>query len=405
MIRISVVFLSAALLPIMADSSRDVRVRIRSTLFAADPLPPLDVERYGEFKPEPGIVAERISYRTHYGLRVPAILYRPAKVEGKVPGLVVVNGHGGDKFAWYAFYAGVMYARAGAAVLTYDPIGEGERHIEMKSGTRAHDVRQEPAELGRRMGGLMMTDVQQAVSYLAQRPEVDKARLGAMGYSMGSFVLSLACAVETRLKACVLVGGGNLDGPGEYWDTSKPMCQGLPYQALSFLGDRAARIYALHAERGPTLVFNGTEDNILQGERRDPFRHFEDLRGRVIKLRGSAKDVFETGYDQRVGHRPFFVTRPVALWLEKTLDLPAWTAKQMEQMGTTHIGTWAKQHGIEMDRLYATEHREAGAQGLGEHMPGFKRDQLRALPEAEWQRRKSEMIYETWLERARAAMR
>ncbi len=57
-------------------------------------------------------------------------------------------------------------------MLAYDPIGEGERNIERKSGTRAHDVAQSPPELGQRVGGLMMTDVMQAVSYLASRPAV-----------------------------------------------------------------------------------------------------------------------------------------------------------------------------------------------------------------------------------------
>ena len=116
-----------------------------------------------------------------------------------MPGLIVVNGHGGDKYTWYAFYAGILYARAGAVVLTYDPIGEGERNSERKSGTRQHDRKVDPPEMARRMGGLMMADVLQAVSYLASRDDVDAARLGAMGYSMGSFVLGLTCAVEARL--------------------------------------------------------------------------------------------------------------------------------------------------------------------------------------------------------------
>jgi hypothetical protein len=100
------------------------------------------------------------------------------------------------------------------------------------------------------MGGLMMTEVMQAVSYLTSRPEVDGRRIAAMGYSMGSFVLSLACAVETRLHACVLVGGGNLDGPGGVWEHGKPMCQGIPYQSLLFFGDRPAVIYALRRDCG-----------------------------------------------------------------------------------------------------------------------------------------------------------
>jgi len=113
----------------------------------------------------------------------------------------VVNGHGVDKYSWYSFYSGILYARGGGVVLTYDPIGEGERNSERKSGTRAHDKLIPPPEMARRMSGLIINDVMQAVSYLSQRPEVDPSRIGAMGYSMGSFALSLACAVETRLRA------------------------------------------------------------------------------------------------------------------------------------------------------------------------------------------------------------
>jgi dipeptidyl aminopeptidase/acylaminoacyl peptidase len=214
------------------SEEQDLRRRIRAALFAAEPLQSLAHQKHSSFVPEPGIVAERITYGTQFGMRVPAILYRPEKTHSKAPGIVIVNGHGGDKYSWYAMYAGILYARAGAFVLTYDPTGEGERNSERKSGTRTHDVVEPLPELGQRIGGLMMTDVMQAVSYLSDRPEVDDQRLAAFGYSMGSFVLGLTCAVETRLKACVLVGGGNLDGPGGYWDTSKPMCQARPNAAL-----------------------------------------------------------------------------------------------------------------------------------------------------------------------------
>ena len=176
----------------------------------------------------------------------------------------MVNGHGGDKYSWYAFYAGILYARAGAAVLTYDPIGEGERNAQRQDGSRQHDRNVDPPEMARRMGGLMITDVMQAVSYLAQRPDTDATRSAAVGYSMGSFVLGIACAVETRLNSCVLTGGGNLDGPGGYWDSSsKKMCQAIPYRSLMFLGDRGAALYDLHAARGGTFIINGSEDDVV----------------------------------------------------------------------------------------------------------------------------------------------
>ena len=50
----------------------------------------------------------------------------------------------------------LLAAKAGAAVLTYDPLGEGERNRQHKSGTRAHDTIKGDAELGRRVGGLLM---------------------------------------------------------------------------------------------------------------------------------------------------------------------------------------------------------------------------------------------------------
>lgn len=140
------------------------REQIKAALKIPTPLPALEPKTHGSFEAEPGIIVERVTYGTQFGLRVPAILYRPKSPTGKIPALIVVNGHGGDKFSWYALYAGIAYARGGAAVLTYDPMGEGERNINRKSGTRAHDVVYPPDEMGRRLGGAMITDVMQAVS-------------------------------------------------------------------------------------------------------------------------------------------------------------------------------------------------------------------------------------------------
>jgi hypothetical protein len=268
-------------------------------------------------------------------------------------------------------------------VVTYDPIGEGERNAQRKNGTRQHDRNLEPQEMGRRMGGLMMTDVMQAVSYLAQRPDVAGRRLAAMGYSMGSFVLGLACAAETRLNSCVLVGGGNLDGEGGYWDSSsKKMCQAIPYQSMKFLGDRGAALYALHADRDATLVWNGTADDVVSITRTGP-GFFEDLQRRTIALHGSPKNVFEFGFTEGTGHRPYFVTRPVALWLEKHLDFPNWTAESIAGLPETHILEWAEKGGVSIDKSYATELREGGTRALGSDFPALKPDQLNAI---RWQR-------------------
>jgi len=183
------------------------RSQIKAELFVPDPLPALAPRTHGRFEPAEGVIAEGVSYATEFGMRLPAILYLPKTRTGKIPAMVVVNGHGGDKYTWYSFYAGILYARGGRTVLTYDPAGEGGRNIKRKSETRAHDKVQPPDELPRYLGGLMMTDLMQAVSYLSQRPEIDARRIDATGYSLGPFVVTLTCAVDTRLHACVPVGG------------------------------------------------------------------------------------------------------------------------------------------------------------------------------------------------------
>ena len=398
--------LAGALLVSVAPDRRwpELRKKIGARLFVPSPLPSLNTESRGEFSRAPGVVAERIVYRTEFGLKVPAVIYRPAARGTKLPAMIVVNGHGGDKYSWYSFYTGILYARAGAVVLTYDPIGEGERNMQRKSGTRAHDRYVPPPEMAQRMGGLMITDVMQAVSYLRGRADVDPKRIAALGYSMGSFVLSIACALDTRIHACVLVGGGDLDGKDGYWDTnSKKMCQSIPYQTLSFLGDRPAALYTLEAQRGPALVFNGSADEVVEIPTHGS-DFFRDLRARAIESAGSNRNVFDYAFEPGGGHRPYWLTKPVALWLNKHLRFPDWSGASIERMPETHVSEWAKANGVPMDKGYSDEHREGGTMALGTGVPNVPRSALNVFSEAGWAEEKADLILETWLERAKLAV-
>lgn len=369
-----------------------------------EPLPDLRDQSYDHFSPAPGVTADRVSYATDYHLRVPAIVYHPAGATiMQHPALIVVNGHGGDKSSWYAYWAGILYARAGAVVLTYDPIGEYERNAMRQSNSLQHDQVIAPDDMARRMGGLMVTDVRQAANYLAQRRDVDPKRIGVMGYSMGSFISSIACAIDTRVHACVLVGGGDLDGEGGYWDSSRKMCQGIPYQSLRFLGDRGAVLYALNAKRGPTLVFNGSSDQVVDiphhGE-----AFFAELRKRTIEELGNSKDIFEFQFADGGGHRPYFLTKPVALWLEDKLRFPDWTRKQIQAMPETNIHTWATAHNVNpAGSSITSDLGEGGTLALGADIPAVPRADLHAIPESVWESERDRYVYESWVDRAKAA--
>jgi dienelactone hydrolase len=383
----------------------ELRNQVERTLHIQQPLPKPQPKSYGQFSPAPGVEAERVAYSTDYSLRVPAIVYHPVGATiTKHPALIVVNGHGGDKSSWYAYWTGILYARAGALVLTYDPIGEYERNAERRSGTGQHDEYVAPDDMARRMAGLMVTDVMQAVSYLLTRKDVDPKRIAVLGYSMGSFISSLACAVDTRVRACVLVGGGDLDGPGGYWDSSyKKMCQSIPYQSLTMLGDRGAVLFALMAKRGPTLVWNGTADTVVDIPHHDQ-AWFEDLHKRTTAELGSSKDLFEFGFTPGGGHRPYFVTKPVALWLEQQLHFPNWSKKDIETMPETHIMEWAAKNGLTSSNSLKNENGEGGTMALGNDIPAVPRASLHAIPDAVWDSERESFVYETWVDRAKSAI-
>jgi dienelactone hydrolase len=398
---------SAALLataPLASDTQvAQWRKQIRQALFIPNPLPALASETHGTFSPAPGVLAERVTYATTYGMRVPAVIYRPAKSQLRLPAIVIVNGHLGDKTSWYAFYSGILYARAGAVVLTYDPIGEDERNSDRKSETSTHDTVVEGAEMPARMGGQMITDILQGVSYLASRADVDPHRIAVAAYSMGSFHTAIAGAIDPRIHSLVLSGGGNLQGPGDYWARSpKIMCQAGPSMALDFLPERGAVLYALNQRRGSTLIVNGTADPVIVSSNSDE-AFFTKLRERTAQLAGTHDHIFETYWFPGAGHRPNFVTRPVALWLNTHLHFPNWTSDSIKALGEVKVGEWAATTGAHVGQRFQTELSEYGMHALDTTIPNVPREQLQAMPDADWQKEKNDFIWESWVTRARAA--
>lgn len=379
------------------------RAEIRRALYIPTPLPPLDVKDYGGFSPEPGVIAERITYGTEFGLRIPAIVYRPAKIKGKLPGLVVVNGHGADKTSWYSYYTGILYARAGAVVVTYDPIGAGERNDDHTYAAGEHDRVIDVPGVPQRMGGLMITDVMQGVSYLRSLPYVNQKHIGVLGFSMGSFVAALTGAVDPRFHALFLTGGGDLDGPGGYWDSSHMvMCQSGPYKALRFLGDRPAALYTLNARRGPTFILNGTNDTVvaIPTHNRD---FFEDLRRRTIALNGSSKNVFTTYFDPGASHRPAWVLKIVAEWLDENLHFANWTPAQLKAMPVISILDWAQENGVHLNHSQMRKDRDGGLEAIDVNVPKLTPKQLCVLPRNDWEKQRDAFVYSVWARKAIAA--
>ena len=403
------------------------RAQIREALFLPRTLPALEPKVWGSFEAMPGVVAERVTFATGApsgeGMLVTAVVYRPEKVKGKLPGIVIVSGDGGDKFSWYAVYSGLLFARMGAEVVTYDPLGEGERNTARTSGMRLVDkVPETPAGMdagrfrevwGQRLAGQMVEDLGQAVNLLRSRPEVDGRRIAVVGYGSGAFVAGLAGAVwsgkdEERVKAVVLDGGGIFDDAsdgGKSLDTSERAYEAAAWRALLALGPdpdrRGAVVYALNAERGAMLVENGSQDTQVDVPHRGP-EWFEQVRAKAMALGGAEKTMFTSRVDDGMGHRTAWLERPGVEWLEREIHFDDWkgfTGNDLGRTPVTKVSQWVRGSGGEFEGDAGREDREGGVMAVGQGIAGVRRKELMVMPAGDWEKEKGRLTYEGWLER------
>ena len=106
---------------------------------------------------------------------------------------------------------GPALVRAGYVVLCIDAYAFGERRFQGPAGKREEGAATEWALAktflweGRTLWGMIVRDDVLALNYLASRPEVNPARIGAMGMSMGSTRTWWIAALDDRIKAAVSV--------------------------------------------------------------------------------------------------------------------------------------------------------------------------------------------------------
>lgn len=165
--------------------------------------PDLKARVTGELRRE-GYRIEKIVYQSLPGSLVPAHLYLPERIEGRLTAVLFYNGHWfPDSKARPDFQAFcINMARLGFVVLNYDPFGQGER------GLSARDHRRTEGLLaGVSQQGYAVYESRCALEYLLSRKEVDPDRVGMTGASGGGFNTWMMAALDDRIKVAVPVVG------------------------------------------------------------------------------------------------------------------------------------------------------------------------------------------------------
>ncbi len=254
-----------------------------------------------------GLEIEFLEWQLAAGPPTEAVLLKPAGAKGRLPAILALHDHGGNKFLgwrkiartddspWPAvrkhqqqYYEGVGWAneiaKRGYVVLVHDTFPFASRRIAASSvpaRIRGAGVDPDPLDeegiarynafaaqhesvvakslfsAGTTWPGVWVTEDQRALDVLAARPDVDPARIGCAGLSGGGMRTVFLAGLDDRIAAAVAVGFMTtwrdflLDKAFTHtWMTYVPL---LP-RDLDF-----PEILALRAPK-PTLVLNCRED-------------------------------------------------------------------------------------------------------------------------------------------------
>jgi cephalosporin-C deacetylase-like acetyl esterase len=150
---------------------------------------------YGRLERD-GYTVEKVVLRTLPGLYLTGSLYRPARRNGRVPGVLSPHGHWSrGRFEEVVQARGAGLARLGCVVFSYDMIGFGDSK---PIGHTFRDARMD--RLGISLLGLQLWNSIRALDFLSSLPDVDAERIGCTGASGGGTQTFLLAAVDDRVK-------------------------------------------------------------------------------------------------------------------------------------------------------------------------------------------------------------
>ncbi|MDR3473966.1 MAG: dienelactone hydrolase family protein [Devosia sp.] len=263
-------------------------------------------------EPQGDYVLETLAFEMHGVGPVRGFLTRPAQATGRLPALLYAHSHGGeygigarellDGRTYLLDPLGPVFARAGYVTLCIDMPTFGDRsNVTESAATKALIWH------GKSLIGQMLGEQAAALSYLRGRDDVDAARVGMFGISLGSTLAYWLAAVDPRLAAIAhlccyadyetLIELGAHDGHGIYLlvpgllnETSTGEIAGLvaPRPQLICVGDDDALTPPLSVDRALPATRLGYAqagaDDALQVYRQPGVRHQEtpEMRQRVL---------------------------------------------------------------------------------------------------------------------------
>lgn len=287
----------------------NVRKHVSERMGAVDlgSVPTVTVHRSGVFE---GVQFEEVSYQLPYGNPTHAVILKPENATGKLPGILGLHCHGGNKFLGLEkisrtkaeippyildhhtrYYEGRAWAneaaKQGYVVMVHDAFAFGSRRVKVEDVPPSirggiEDFSLDTVEeinrynswasnhepilakslfcAGTSWPAVFLAEDQMALSILAAREDVDDSKLGCAGLSGGGLRTVMLGGLDPRISCAVAVGfmttWTDLLLYKSYTHTWMSYIPILPNE-LDF-----PEILGLRAPL-PTLVLNDIEDNLF----------------------------------------------------------------------------------------------------------------------------------------------
>ncbi|HZL88786.1 MAG TPA: prolyl oligopeptidase family serine peptidase [Pirellulaceae bacterium] len=216
-------------------------------------VPKVRVDATHEFD---GLRVERLSWQLPGGPRTEAVFLKPANAKGRLPAILALHDHGGNKFLGWrkiardgeqpwevvvkhqeGYYGGVAWAneiaKRGYAVLIHDTFPFGSRRVKVAevsprvkqdgidpepedaeginrynafAGAHEHIMEKSLISAGTTWPGVYVVEDQRALDVLCARPDVDASRVGCCGLSGGGMRTVFLGGLDDRIRCAVAVG-------------------------------------------------------------------------------------------------------------------------------------------------------------------------------------------------------
>ncbi len=220
---------------------------------------PPDVRWRGVLKGN-GYRIRKLHYEGYPGMRIPALLYEPENLRGRVPAVLNPNGHHrGGKAMDYKQVRCINLAKRGMLALNFEFIGMGELQGSLNHMQQAHiDL------CGVAGVSAMYLAMKRGLDVLLAHEHADPDRVAMTGLSGGGWQTAVLTAIDERIGVSVPVSGHSpiwhratrrWQDHGDLEQTPVDLCTVADYDTLT----------AMFAPR-PALLVHSVNDSIFRPE-------------------------------------------------------------------------------------------------------------------------------------------